>query len=190
MTWRQNVRSAERKGVIIREATNETDFETDYELLKITSERDAFFIHQKEYHQEILRHFASKGYAVLYLAEHEGEAIAAKMLIRFGYWGWNMFGASSNNKRNLSQTISCSIAVFSGLNHAAVATSIFALFPKSWSLEKRCGVSMNRKRAFAGSPVSTFPHRIMCIARWFTTRGGILLKCAAPAATPNAKKSN
>ena len=38
---------------------------------------------------------------MLYLAEHEGEAIAAKMLIRFGDWCWDMFGATSNNKRNL-----------------------------------------------------------------------------------------
>jgi len=104
MTWRQNVRSAERKGVKIREAENEADFDAYYELLKITSERDAFFIHQKGYHQEIMRYFASKGDAVLYLAEHEGETIAAKMLIRFGDWCWDMFGASSNNKRNLKPT--------------------------------------------------------------------------------------
>jgi lipid II:glycine glycyltransferase (peptidoglycan interpeptide bridge formation enzyme) len=101
MTWRQNVRSAERKGVIIREASSDADFAAYYELLKITSQRDAFFIHSKDYHQEILRHFASKGDAVLYLAEHEGEAIAAKMLIRFGDWCWDMFGASSDHKRNL-----------------------------------------------------------------------------------------
>ena len=104
MTWRQNVRSAERKGVIIREANGEADFDTYYELLKLTSERDDFFIHGKDYHKEILRHFASKGDAVLYLAEHEGEAIAAKMLIRFGDWCWDMFGASSNSKRNLKPT--------------------------------------------------------------------------------------
>ncbi len=104
MTWRQNVRSAERKGVVIREASSEADFDTYYDLLTITSERDAFFIHGKEYHKEILRHFASKGDAVLYLAEHEGEAIAAKMLIRFGDWCWDMFGASSNQKRNLKPT--------------------------------------------------------------------------------------
>jgi len=104
MTWRQNVRVAERKGVIIREATSDADFDAYYDLLKLTSERDAFFIHQKDYHREILRHFASKGDAVLYLAEHEGEAIAAKMLIRFGDWCWDMFGASSNNKRNLKPT--------------------------------------------------------------------------------------
>ncbi|HKV59043.1 MAG TPA: peptidoglycan bridge formation glycyltransferase FemA/FemB family protein, partial [Ktedonobacteraceae bacterium] len=104
MTWRQNVRVAERKGVIIREATSDADFDAYYDLLKLTSDRDAFFIHQKDYHREILRHFASKGDAVLYLAEHEGEAIAAKMLIRFGDWCWDMFGASSNNKRNLKPT--------------------------------------------------------------------------------------
>jgi peptidoglycan pentaglycine glycine transferase (the first glycine) len=104
MTWRQNVRAAERKGVIIREAQNDADFDAYYNLLTITSERDAFFIHSKDYHKEILRHFSARGDAVLYLAEHEGEAIAAKMLIRFGDWCWDMFGASSNQKRNLKPT--------------------------------------------------------------------------------------
>lgn len=104
MTWRQNVRSAERKGVVIREASSDADFDAYYDLLKITSERDAFFIHQKDYHKEILRQFAAQGDAVLYLAEHEGEAVAAKMLIRFGDWCWDMFGASSNSKRNLKPT--------------------------------------------------------------------------------------
>ena len=53
MTWRQNVRSAERKGVIIREVESDTDFDAYHNLLKITSERDAFFIHSKDYHKEI-----------------------------------------------------------------------------------------------------------------------------------------
>jgi lipid II:glycine glycyltransferase (peptidoglycan interpeptide bridge formation enzyme) len=104
MTWRQNIRASERKGVTIREANGDADFDTYYNLLKVTSERDDFFIHSKDYHKEIWRHFASKGDAVLYLAEHEGEAIAAKMLIRFGDWCWDMFGASSNHKRNLKPT--------------------------------------------------------------------------------------
>ena len=104
MTWRQNVRAAERKGVIVREAKSDADFDAYYNLLQVTSERDAFFIHTKDYHREILRTFAAKGDAVLYLAEHEGEALAAKLLIRFGSWCWDMFGASSNNKRNLKAT--------------------------------------------------------------------------------------
>ncbi|MBE3564209.1 MAG: peptidoglycan bridge formation glycyltransferase FemA/FemB family protein [Thermogemmatispora sp.] len=101
MTWRQNVRVAGRKGVIVREASSDADFDAYYALLKITSERDAFFIHSKDYHREILRQFATRGDAVLFLAEHEGEALAAKMLIRFGNWCWDMFGATANHKRNL-----------------------------------------------------------------------------------------
>lgn len=101
MTWRQNVRSAERKGVVVREANGDADFDAYYNLLKITSERDDFFIHGPDYHREILRQFADKGDVVLFLAEHEGEPLAAKMLIRFGNWCWDMFGATSNQKRNL-----------------------------------------------------------------------------------------
>ena len=138
--------------MIIREANNDADFDAYYELLKITSDRDAFFIHQKDYHREILRHFASKGDAVLYLAEHEGEAIAAKMLIRFGDWCWDMFGASSNNKRNLKPTYLLQYRCIEWAKRRAAPTSIFAPFPKSWSRAKRCGASTNTRKASAVSP--------------------------------------
>ena len=152
MTWRQNVRGAERKGVIIREAESDADFDAYYDLLKITSDRDAFFIHDKDYHREILRHFASKGDAVLYLAEHEGEAIAAKMLIRFGDWCWDMFGASSNNKRNLKPTYLLQYRCFQWAKAKGAATSISAPSPKYWSQAKRCGASTNTRKASAASP--------------------------------------
>jgi len=103
-TWRQNVRVAERKGVIIREAQSDADFNAYYSLMEVTSKRDNFLLLSKDYHREILRLFAEKNDAVLYLAEHEGEAIAAKILIRFGDWCWDLYGASSNNKRNLKPT--------------------------------------------------------------------------------------
>lgn len=104
MTWRQNVRSSQRKGVTIREATTDADFDTYYSILSITGERDDFFIHNKEYHKEIFTHYQKRGQAVLFLAEHEGEAIATKMLIKVGEWCWDMFGGSSNQKRNLKAT--------------------------------------------------------------------------------------
>jgi peptidoglycan pentaglycine glycine transferase (the first glycine) len=103
-TWRRNVRIAERKNVVIREATSEADLDTYYELLKITSERDDFFIPGKDYHKEVVRQFAGTGDLVIYLAEHEGEAIAAKMLVRLGDWCWEMFGASANVKRDVKAT--------------------------------------------------------------------------------------
>lgn len=54
-TWQQDIRIAERQGVAVRAAENDADFDAYYYLLKITSERDRFFIHSKEYHKEMLR---------------------------------------------------------------------------------------------------------------------------------------
>lgn len=104
MTWRQNVRSAQRKGVTIREATTDADFDAYYSILSITSERDDFFIHNKDYLKVVYTQYQKQGQAVLFLAEHEGEPIATKMLIRVGDWCWDMFGGSSNHKRNLKAT--------------------------------------------------------------------------------------
>lgn len=99
--WRQNVRIAEQRGVKIREARTEEDFDTYYDLLTITSKRDGFFIHSKDYHREMLHRFAQRGDAVLYLAELDGMPVAAKMLIRFGDWCWDMFGATTSKKPDL-----------------------------------------------------------------------------------------
>jgi peptidoglycan pentaglycine glycine transferase (the first glycine) len=103
-TWRQNIRVAERKGVIVREVKTEEDFQAYYEVYKETSERDDFFIHTLDYHKAIVNAFGSKGEAVLYIAEHEGDVLAARLIICMGKWCWDMFGASSNKKRNLKAT--------------------------------------------------------------------------------------
>ena len=42
--WRYNIRLAEKKGVHVREGM-QADFETFYELMKVTGERDKFAIH-------------------------------------------------------------------------------------------------------------------------------------------------
>src|SRR5262249_16945165 len=76
-TWRQNIRVAERKGVTVREVKTDEDLRAYYEIYKETSERDDFFIHRLDYHKAILNAFGSKGEGVLYIAEHEGDVLAA-----------------------------------------------------------------------------------------------------------------
>jgi peptidoglycan pentaglycine glycine transferase (the first glycine) len=103
-TWRQNIRVAERKGVVVREVKTEEDLQAYYEVYKETSERDDFFIHSIDYHRAILKTFSEKDEGVLYIAEHEGDVLAARLIICMGKWCWDMFGASSNKKRNLKAT--------------------------------------------------------------------------------------
>ena len=82
--WRYNVRLAARKGVSIRRGEGPTDLESFYRLYQQTSERDRFFIHSKDHYHAIMRLYGEGDRAALLLAEYEGEAIAALIVIRFG----------------------------------------------------------------------------------------------------------
>lgn len=103
-TWRYNIRLAEREGVEVREVKTDEDFATYYRLLVVTSQRDGFFVHPQHYHKEMYRRYASRGDAMLFLAIHQGKAIAARMVIRFGDVCLDMFGASSNGDRGFPKT--------------------------------------------------------------------------------------
>jgi peptidoglycan pentaglycine glycine transferase (the first glycine) len=99
--WRYNVRLAARKGVTIRHGQGQADLDTFYRLYETTSERDQFFIHNKAHYQDVMRLYSEGDRAALLLAEHEGKAISGIIVLRFGRWSWYMYGASSNEQRNL-----------------------------------------------------------------------------------------
>lgn len=171
MTWRQNVRAAERKGVTIREVVSDADFDTYYNLMTVTSERDAFFIHSKDYHKEILRSFASKGDAVLFLAEHEGEALAAKMLIRFGDWCWDMFGASSNHKRNLKATYLLQFRCFQWAKEHGCSYFDFRTIPEILEPGEEMWGVYEYKKGFGGfsrlnMPTQDYVYRPLIYTAW------------------------
>ena len=111
--WRYNIRLSERKGVVIhRYLGNDINlsekFDKFYELTKITNARDGNASHAKAYYADLIKSSAdeiSKGRDVpvisLYIAEHEGEEIASIMTLFSHDEAIYLYGASSNNKRNL-----------------------------------------------------------------------------------------
>jgi lipid II:glycine glycyltransferase (peptidoglycan interpeptide bridge formation enzyme) len=99
MTWRYNVRAAERKGVRIREATAPADIDTWYGLYQETAQRDGFFIHPKDHYAAVLDLYRQRGAAVQFLAEYEGEAIAGLIVAKCGPVATSMYSASSNRHR-------------------------------------------------------------------------------------------
>jgi len=96
--WRYNIRLAARKGITVRRG-GEEDIDTFYRLYETTSDRDQFAINSKEYYRDILRLFSEGDRAALFIAEYEGKAISATMVMTLGHWSWYMFGASSNEHR-------------------------------------------------------------------------------------------
>ncbi|HLX41329.1 MAG TPA: peptidoglycan bridge formation glycyltransferase FemA/FemB family protein [Ktedonobacteraceae bacterium] len=99
--WRYNVRLASRKGVIIRVAQTLDDVLAWYELLQTTGERDQFGIHTRNYYCDAWRIFASRQQLRLLLAEHDGRLLAGIFVGLFANQGIYLYGASSNESRNL-----------------------------------------------------------------------------------------
>jgi lipid II:glycine glycyltransferase (peptidoglycan interpeptide bridge formation enzyme) len=107
--WRYNIRLAARKGVTIRQGAGQADLDMFYRIYETTSERDQFFIHDKRHYEDVMRLFGSENdgedrqgeRAALLLAEYEGQPIAGIIVLRYGRWSWYMYGASSNEHRNL-----------------------------------------------------------------------------------------
>lgn len=96
---RRKVRTANKKGVTIREASLD-DLDTLYALYRITGERDNFLIRPPAYYEKAWRDFMQAGLAHALIAESEGVAIAHVILFHFGQKCWYFYGASSNEQRN------------------------------------------------------------------------------------------
>lgn len=111
--WRYNIRLSERKGVkVTRYLGNDINLSEKidkfYELTKETNARDGNSSHAKSYYLDLIKSSAeqiAQGKDVpvisLYIAEHEGDEIASIMTLFSHDEAIYLYGASSNNKRNL-----------------------------------------------------------------------------------------
>lgn len=99
--WRYNVRLASRKGVAVRAASTLDDVRTWYALLQTTGERDQFGIHTLDYYLRAWRIFAPRNQGRLLLAEYNGQLLAGIFVGLFAQEGIYLYGASSNEYRNL-----------------------------------------------------------------------------------------
>ena len=108
--WRYNIRLAERKGVAVREGTA-ADLPAIQALMDATGARDGFGVHNAAYHaaatalfglpSSVLRPPSAVAQMTWLLAEHEGRLLAAIAVFALGKMAWYMWGASSDEDRNL-----------------------------------------------------------------------------------------
>ena len=94
--WRYNISLAEKKGV---EVNSNGTLEAFYNLLKETAQRDGILIHGFDYYKTL---FGLCGNDIrLYMASHEADTLAGIVVLFRGKEATYLYGASSNNKRNL-----------------------------------------------------------------------------------------
>jgi peptidoglycan pentaglycine glycine transferase (the first glycine) len=98
---RYNIRLATKKGVTITREAGKECLPEFYKILTTTASRDKFLIRPYSYFESFYDNLQPAGQAELFMAYHEGEAIAGTLAFRLGDKAWYIYGASSNKKRNL-----------------------------------------------------------------------------------------
>jgi len=98
---RYNIRLALKKGVIVHPSA---DLDVFYRLMTLTGKRAEFGVHSKAYFQRAYDLFQPRGEAEIFMAEVNGEAIAALMVFAKGKRAWYLYGASAAKYRERMPT--------------------------------------------------------------------------------------
>ncbi|MEA4925173.1 MAG: peptidoglycan bridge formation glycyltransferase FemA/FemB family protein [Syntrophomonadaceae bacterium] len=98
---RYNIKLAARKGVTVRKAAGKGELPLFYSILQETAVRDRFLIRGYEYFEMIWDQMVENKMAQVFLAEYEGRVIAATLVLVLGKKAWYLYGASSNDYRNV-----------------------------------------------------------------------------------------
>ena len=96
---RYNIRLATKKGVTIKEGTRE-DLKEFHRIMVETGARDGFIIRSLEYFEKMYDELAPDHMKLL-MAYHEDKPISGVIPIMYGNKTWYLYGASSNEHRNL-----------------------------------------------------------------------------------------
>lgn len=100
--WRRNVRKAEKAGVKVVQG-DYADLDTFYALYTETAARDRFVPRPPEYFRRMWKALTAEDpdRMRLYLAEHDGEVLAAATMLTVGEHVWYSYGASTSRKREV-----------------------------------------------------------------------------------------
>lgn len=102
---RYNIRLAEKKGVTIKMLDSDDIL---YELLEKTSKRDrGYHPHEKKYYTKMIKELAKNDVAHIFVAEHEGDFLAAILVGFFGEVATYLHGGFDDKKRNLMAPYLC-----------------------------------------------------------------------------------
>jgi len=96
---RYNIRLATKKGVVIKEGTRE-DLKEFHRIMVETGARDGFIIRSLSYFEKMYDELAPNHMKLL-MAYYEDKPISGVIPIMYGNKTWYLYGASSNEHRNL-----------------------------------------------------------------------------------------
>jgi len=96
---RYNIRLATKKGVVIKEGNRE-NLKEFHKIMEITGKRDDFMIRPLSYFEKMYDELGEKHFKLM-MAYHKDKPISGIINIIYGNKVWYLYGASSNEHRNL-----------------------------------------------------------------------------------------
>jgi lipid II:glycine glycyltransferase (peptidoglycan interpeptide bridge formation enzyme) len=96
---RWSVRQSEKRGVLVRTATDDASLRSFYDLYRVTGERAHFITRTYDYYRLVWRTLVDAGFATLRLAYVDDRAVAGSMTWRCGERDLYMYGATSDEGR-------------------------------------------------------------------------------------------
>jgi lipid II:glycine glycyltransferase (peptidoglycan interpeptide bridge formation enzyme) len=99
--WRYNTRLAERKGVVVQDDCTRDDLEIFHQLYAVTAQRDGFTGRPLRYFQKLWDALVPKDMARLFITYHNSKPLSAAICFVLGHQCWYVYGASSNENRNV-----------------------------------------------------------------------------------------
>ncbi|MDQ2798225.1 MAG: peptidoglycan bridge formation glycyltransferase FemA/FemB family protein, partial [Armatimonadota bacterium] len=99
---RRNIKLArEKHGVEVREDLTREDLKIFHDLYQVTAERDGFRPYSLAYLEGLWDALVPAGFARLFLARYQDQCLSGAICFRIGDKAWYVFGASSNEHRNV-----------------------------------------------------------------------------------------
>ncbi|MGW1215229.1 lipid II:glycine glycyltransferase FemX [Streptomyces sp. NPDC002499] len=112
--WRRNIKKAAKEGVKVTVGgtiggTLGRDLKAFHDLYVHTAERDRFTPRPLRYFETMFQALSTEDpdRIKLYLAHHQGDLVAATVLVRVGGHAWYSYGASSTEKREVRGSNAC-----------------------------------------------------------------------------------
>lgn len=98
---RYNIRLAFKKGIVVEEKNSAEGVDLFYDLFRTTAERDGFMILSKSYFHHLHGTLREKGFCTIFIAYYQNRPLAAIFQTVYGGRMTYLYGASSNEHRNL-----------------------------------------------------------------------------------------
>jgi lipid II:glycine glycyltransferase (peptidoglycan interpeptide bridge formation enzyme) len=150
---RYNVGLAARRGVRVESATTLQDLRRFYPLFEASALRNGFFAEPYGFFINLAQSLFPEGMLRLYLATHDGDDLAAALIVHLGARATYLYGGSADYKRNLMASYAVHWAALRDARDAGLATYDFFGY-EPYGLVDHLYAGFSRfKRQFGGRAV-------------------------------------